>query len=142
VSYAGYTDVLDNVTDLRGGMLEDIRRWDEDAFARSWVTLAAWNADNTWLPHPSTRVDVDLALATLEAVGEKRLSSISGRVFAEPFAYYRGWPDLMLLDRDGGLRFVEVKTTGRLSFGQIVTMSDMREAASLDMRVLRVRRDS
>jgi hypothetical protein len=138
--YAAYHEMLEIDPQLTQGMLQDIHRWDRTAFATSWQTLATWNL--LLGSHPAVDVGSDEALAVLDCVGEPTLSAIAARVFSEPFAYYHGWPDLMLLDSTEKLRFVEVKTTDRLHFGQIVTMNDMRETAGLNISVMRLQRPS
>ena len=138
--YAGYNDVLDFAPDLAALMLADIREWDKSAFVESWRTLGNWNADIRWMSHPAVTVQPDEALATLDAVGVRRLAAVAAQVFTDPYAYYHGWPDLMVLTPDGQLDFIEVKTTDRLHYGQIITMADMRDAADLEMRVLRLKR--
>jgi hypothetical protein len=136
--YAGYSQLLRFDPGLADGMLQDIDRWDKKSFVKSWQTLGAWNA--TFRLHPAANVEVEEALAVLDAVGRSTLSAIAARVFTDPYAYYRGWPDLMVLDSTGNLRFVEVKTTDRLYYGQIITMSDMRLTAGLDITVMRLKR--
>lgn len=140
-SYAGYNDVLDFAPDLAAQMLADIHAWDRPAFVESWRTLGEWNADNHWKWHPATTVRPDQALAILEAVGVRRLAAVAAQVFTDPYAYYHGWPDLMVLTPDGRLDFIEVKTTDRLHYGQIITMADMRNAAHLEMSVLCLKRE-
>ena len=73
-------------------------------------------------------------------MGGKRLGDIAGRIFSDPYAYYHGWPDLMVMDGSGQLIFWEVKTTDRLRAAQIITIMDMRDAASLDMRIMKLKR--
>lgn len=138
--YAGYNDILDVVPDMATHMLADVRAFDRSAFVESWRTLREWNVANGALPHPAKFIGTDEALATLDAVGAKRLGDIAERIFADPYAYYHGWPDLMVLGLGGRLTFYEVKTTDRLRYGQIVTMTDMRSAADLDIRVMRLSR--
>jgi hypothetical protein len=134
--YASYHDLLELDPQLTQGMLNDIHRWDRDAFLGSWRKLGVWN--RPYHSHPAADVKPKDALAVLDSIGEPRLSAIAARIFSEPFAYYHGWPDLMFLDSEGRLRFVEVKTTDRLHFGQIVTICDMRDSASLDISVMRL----
>jgi hypothetical protein len=138
--YAGYRDLLEIDPRLTERMLEDIDEWDRAAFVASWRMLAEWNHEFGF--HPAAHITSDLALAVLDGVGEPRLSAIAAKVFSEPFAYYHGWPDVMLLDSDGKLSFIEVKTTDKLHYGQIITMVDMREAANLNIRVMRLHRRS
>ena len=136
-----HNDILDVAPDIEAGMLADIERFDRTEFARSWQTLAKWNTGNHSDPHPAGCVSVERALASLDAVGRPRLSAIAAQIFTDPYSYYHGWPDLTILDSAGRCEFVEVKTTDRLHYGQIVTMGDMRHAAGLDIRVLRLRHE-
>jgi len=138
--YAAYHELLGIESRLTEGMLQDIRGWDRTAFIASWQTLSTWN--RLFGSHPAVTVEPDEALEVLDCVGEPTLSAIAARVFSEPFTYYHGWPDLMLLESTGRLKFVEVKTTDRLHFGQIVTMNDMRDAAGLDISVMWLHRPS
>lgn len=134
-SYAAYTFLLDFEPTLPRGMLADVERWDLDSFARSWALLHQWNR---WGSHPARTVSIEDALSVLNGVGLSRLLKVTQTVLGEPFAYFRGWPDLMAISTDERLRFVEVKTTDTLHFGQIVTISDMRAAAGLDISVIRL----
>ena len=124
--YAGYNDIMDVAPDIEDGMLADVRQFDRGAFSRSWQTLIEWNADNHVIPHPARWTGAEEALATLDAVGEPRLSAVLAQVFTDPYSYYRGWPDLMIVDRSGRCRMVEVKTTDRMHYSQIVTIPDMK----------------
>lgn len=134
--YAGYHDMLEIDPQLTDRMLDEIHRWDRDEFVQSWRTLAKWNSNLR--SHPATQLSSHDALAVLDCVGKPTLAAVAAKIFSEPYAYYRGWPDLMLLGSAGELTFVEVKTTDTLHYGQIITMLDMREAAGLSIRVMRL----
>lgn len=136
--YAAYKELLAIDAGLVDGMLQDIHRWDRAAFVASWQTLGAWN--NHLSSHPAAKVGSEVALAVLDAVGAPTLSAVAARVFSDPYAYYCGWPDLMVLDCTGNLRFVEVKTTDSLRYAQIITILDMRDAADLDISVMQLKR--
>lgn len=141
--YAAYRELLDIEPGLVDAMLGDIHCCNRVQFMQSWRMLGDWNSSPS--SHPAASVRPEDALAILDGVGESRLSAIASRVFSEPYAYFTGWPDIMLLDAAGNLRFVEVKTTDTLHFGQIITITDMREAAGLDIsvtRLVRTRRSS
>lgn len=136
--YAAYIQLLEFAPDLVGRMLDDIRDADRDAFLASWRTLAEWNRQIS--THPATHVAPKDAFTVLGGVGAATLAAIAAQVFSEPYAYFCGWPDIMLLDAQGVLRFIEVKTSDKLSIAQIITMCDMRAAAKLDMRVVKLKR--
>lgn len=140
MGYGGYNDLLDVDPNLAAKMLSDIAYWDRAAFLQTWQALMEWNMGNEVVPHPASRIGQDTALMVLDTVGRDRLYAIAKKVFEEPFSYWSGWPDLMLLDSEGSLRFVEVKTTDTLHYSQIITMPAMRDAAGLDMSVLRLKR--
>jgi hypothetical protein len=138
--YAGYNDVLDFEPDLASQMVNDIREFSSAAFERSWRTLGEWNAHVTWSWHPATTLSSGEALELVEICGVPRLAAVAAQVFTDPYAYYKGWPDLLIVTADGSLRLTEVKVDDRLLLSQIITMADMRKAAALDITVLQLQR--
>lgn len=139
--YAGYGDLLEIEPNLVQLMLNEISTWDRVGFLESWRLLRKWNEDNQYewaLTHPAKYIDDEKALATLDAFGKHRILAIAQKIFKDPYSYYSGWPDLMILNANIGPRFVEVKTTDKLHYSQVITISDMKEVAKLDISVLRL----
>lgn len=138
-SYEGYRFLLDSDPSLPAGILASVLDGSDAAFERSWATLAAWNT-GLFSDHPAARLTAEKASRLLRVAGRQVLHDLLARELAIPGAFGSGWPDLTLFDADRGVELVEVKTTDRLHFAQIVTVEAMRGVDGLSVRVLRLRR--
>lgn len=138
--YAGYQFFLEDEPNLPAMMRQAVLAFDADDFRESWRTLSRWNR-GMFTEHPASSTSPEVALQVVRAIGLPTLAAVLRAEMEVPYAFFRGWPDLTLPTRNGtGVRFVEVKTTDRLHFSQIVTIPELRAAAGLDVSVVQLRR--
>lgn len=83
-------------------------------------------------------ITVDFAVA-LYAVWSKEQFKRVAVWLSEEFKHRNGWPDLTLI-RGGEIKFVEVKTSDKLHYSQIVTIPNLLKVASADISVVQLRR--
>ena len=77
-----------------------------------------------------------------EILTRSRLVRTMQQLLVPPFVFgFTGWPDLRIVNNNH-LSLVEVKTKNRLHHQQNTTISDMKDAAELDISVVQVIRTS
>lgn len=138
LGYGGFRELLSDHPDLPGKMVKTVAESNADAIRAGWSQICAWNRDNTWIPHLSHTVSPQQMVRLYEIVTRDRLVRIMQQLLVAPFVFgFSGWPDLTIVN-DSHLSLVEVKTTDRLHHQQIITISDMKDAAELDISVIQV----
>ena len=90
--------------------------------------------------HPATRLSSLEAVRLLDRVGRRVFHDVLALHLSLPDACGAGWPDITLIGGQDGADLVELKTTNRPHFSQIVTHGVLRRVPGLQIRVLRVRR--
>ena len=140
-SFAAYHDLKDAEPALTQMMLGDVASLNAGEFIEAWATLRRWNV-GMLTDHPASRVPRWKAAAMLERIGRRTLCGVLAREMLDRSVAGSGWPDLTLpaAGGGGGVRLVEVKTTDRLHFSQIVTMPAVRDVPGVSVGVLRLRR--
>jgi hypothetical protein len=136
-SYAGYIFLIECEPEVTEFMLDDILRLGSDDFGTAWNLLRAWNSPPS--SHPAASVDAATACGLLDDVGRPFLYEVATRTFQNPYAFWAGWPDLMVYRSTQRLCFYEVKTKDKLHLSQIVTLTAMRDFAGMDVGVLQLR---
>jgi hypothetical protein len=136
--FAGYRFLLDDCPLLPTTMLKSVDGVDAETFRAAWTRLGRWNL-GMFSDHPATRLSSVEAVRLLDHVGRHVLRDALALHLSLPGAYGSGWPDLTLIGARGGADLVEVKTTDRLHFSQIVTFGALQRVPGLRIRVLRLR---
>ncbi len=137
--FAGYRFLLDDCPSLPATMLKSVDSIDAKTFCAAWTRLGRWNV-GMFSDHPANRLNSIEAVRLLDHVGRHVLRDVLALHLSLPGAYGSGWPNLTLIGARGGADLVEIKTTDRLHFSQIVTLGALRRMPGLRIRVLRVRR--
>lgn len=134
-----YSYLLDQHPDLPKQMLSDIAKTDERAMLRAFDTLKSWQGSGDgWAFRDWVGVDRELVHALFLALGNARCAVIAGRFIQDPYAYSKGWPDLVWVD-GSSTGLIEVKTSDRFHPSQIITIPEMRQVADLPVEVAQVR---
>jgi VRR-NUC domain len=107
----------------------DLDRWE-----RSLRRLLTNQVVQSRCPGLTTELGMDL----VGAVGRERWFLIAEVLCRDPYLYRKGWPDLLLMDRDDRVLAVEVKTTDRLHASQIRTIPALRYEVGLPIEVWRL----
>ena len=76
--------------------------------------------------------------AIASALSMERLAMIARAIAVDPYTFRNGWPDLTLVDANARLSWVEVKTTDRLHYSQIRTLSTMLPLLKDEVLVVRL----
>jgi hypothetical protein len=138
LGYGAFRELLSDHPDLPHEMVKAVAESGADAIHAGWSKIRAWNRDNTWIPHLSHTVSPRQMVRLYEIVTRSRLVRIMQQLLVPPFVFgFTGWPDLTIVN-DNHLSLVEVKTMDRLHHQQIITISDMKDAAELDVSVVQV----
>jgi hypothetical protein len=133
-----YSYLLEEHPDLPEQMLADIANTGELAVIRAFDTLKNWQGScDSWAFRDWIGVDRELVQELFRALGNARCTAIARRFLEDPYAYSKGWPDLVWVD-GSRVGLIEVKTTDRLHPSQIITIPDMREVANLPVEVAQV----
>jgi hypothetical protein len=138
-SIMSYSDLLDRHPDLPEQMLADIANAGELAMIRAFDTLKSWQGSRDgWAFRDWVGVDREFVRELFRSLGNARCAAIARRFFDDPYAYSKGWPDLVWVD-GSRVGLIEVKTTDRFHPSQIITIPEMREAGDLPVEVAQVR---
>ena len=134
-----YSYLLDEHPDLPEQMLADIANTRERAVVRAFDTLKSWQGSRDgWAFRDWVGVDRELVQELFRALGNARCAVIARRFLEDPYAYSKGWPDLVWVD-GSRVGLIEVKTIDRFHPSQIITIPEMREVADLPVEVAQVR---
>lgn len=133
-----YADLLEEHPDLPERMVDDIATTGERAVTYAFDTLKSWQGSGEgWAFRDWVGVDRELVHVLFRALGNAGCVAIAQRFLEDPYAYSKGWPDLVWVDGPR-VGLIEVKTTDRLHPSQIITIPEMREAADLPVEVAQV----
>lgn len=106
---------------------------------KAFGILKGWQGKaDDWALRDWVGVDRDFVTALYHALGPDRCAAIASRFLTDPYAYSKGWPDLIWVE-DGRVGLIEVKTTDRLHRSQIVTIPEMTAVAGTPVGVVCVR---
>lgn len=134
-----YGDFLEENPDLHERMLEDISGTSEGDMLRAYDVLKDWQyRDDGWAFRTWVGVDREMVRDTCRALGKERLKAIGETFLADPYAFTKGWPDIVCVE-DGLVRLIEIKTTDRLRISQLITIPTMMSCVDLSVDVLRLR---
>mgnify|MGYP001578388315 CR=1 FL=1 len=134
-----YSYLLDEHPDLPELMVADIANTEEQAMIRAFDILKNWQGSRDgWAFQDWVGVDREFVQELFRALGNARCAAIARRFLEDPYAYSKGWPDLVWVD-DSRIGLIEVKTIDRFRPSQIITIPEMREVADLQVEVTRVR---
>lgn len=134
-----YSYLLEEHPSLPEQILADIATTGKSAVIRAFNTLKSWQGSpDGWAFREWVGVDLELVIELFRALGNARCAAIAQRFLEDPYAYSKGWPDLIWVD-GARVGLIEVKTTDRLHPSQIITIPEMREAADLLIEVAQVR---
>ena len=134
-----YSYLLEQSPNLPDVILTDIANANEAAVFRAFKILKSWQSSGDgWAFRDWIGVDQDLIQQLFRALGNSRCAALARRYLADPYAYSKGWPDLVWVnEKTVGLS--EVKTTDRLHWSQVITIPEMCEVGDLLVEVVRVR---
>lgn len=82
-------------------------------------------------------VDELFAVQLFDLLGIEELKNLARIIFSDPYAFYKGWPDLTLI-RDGSVELLEVKTTDKLHESQLITIPAIRENCNINVKILKL----
>jgi hypothetical protein len=134
-----YGELLRKHPDLPEEMLTDVAETQEPAVIRAFDTLKSWQGRRDgWAFRDWVGVDRKLIQGLFRVLGNARCAAIARRFLEDPYAYSKGWPDLVWV-KGSRAGLIEVKTTDSLHPSQIITFSEMREVAALPIEVAQVR---
>lgn len=134
-----YADLLGEHPDLPEQMLDDIANTGEPEVICAFDTLKSWQGSREgWAFRDWVGVDRELIQVLFRALGNARCAAIARCFLEDPYAYSKGWPDLVWVD-DSRVGLIEVKTTDRLHPSQIITICEMRDLVDLQVEVAQVR---
>ena len=133
-----YGELLEQHPELPDQMVADIANTREQELLRSFDILKSWQGSGDgWAGRDWVAVDRELVLQLFRALGNDRCAAIARRFLQDPFAFTKGWPDLVWVEGEtAGL--IEVKTKDRLHISQIITIPEIREASNLPVEVAQV----
>ncbi len=133
-----YSFLLDEHPDLPDRMLRDIANTDERVMLQAFDTLKSWQGlRDGWAFHDWVGVDRELLQQLFRALGNGRCAAIARRFLQDPYAYSKGWPDLVWV-RGSRAGLIEVKTSDQLHISQIITIPEMRDVSKLPVEVVQV----
>ena len=136
--YGAFTELLSDHPNLPNKMVKTVAESTTDTIHAGWSKIRSWNRDNKGFQHLSLTVSPQQMVRLYEIVTRSRLVRIMQQLLVPPFVFgFTGWPDLTIVN-DNHLSLVEVKTKDRLHHQQIITISDMKDAAELDISVVQV----
>ena len=137
-SLLSYTYLIGQYPNLPEEMIKDIANANELAVLQAFDVLKSWQGSKDgWALRHWIGVDRDLIKQLFRGLGNSRCVAIAQRYLTDPYAYSKGWPDLVWIDNQT-VKFSEVKTTDRLHWSQVITIPEMREAGNLWVDVVRL----
>jgi hypothetical protein len=138
-SMMSYSYLLEQYPNLAEDMLTDIANANEPAVLRAFEILKNWQGSGDgWAFRDWIGVDRDLIKQLFRALGNSRCAALARRYLADPYAYSKGWPDLVWIDEET-VGLSEVKTTDCFHWSQVITTPEMCEVGELLVEVVRVR---
>lgn len=81
-------------------------------------------------------LDLDIAVSMFDNIPKSTFLEVVSRAF-ETLDYSNGWPDITIANGKH-VKFIEVKTTDKLQWTQIITMSSLLKDLDLEVSVLRL----
>lgn len=111
-------------------ILDAISLAGKDQIKKAFCTLKKWHHDmgwtgDNWPWNDYVGLTLSFIIFLYEILGNKTLYEIARTYFTDPAAFGGGWPDLTTIDQNNVVRLFEVKTTDKLLFSQIITISEM-----------------
>lgn len=139
-----YGYLLKTHPELPVQMVADITECSERGLLESFDILKGWQrpslsrgSDNNWSLRDWIGVDRDFVLSLYRALTASRCAAIAKLFLTDPYAYVKGWPDLIWVDGTK-VGLIEVKTTDKLHPSQIITIPEMRQAAAVPVEVVQI----
>lgn len=105
-------------------------------YLAAFSEIISYNLIREW--HPG--LSIEFADALYDAVPKSHFLQLA-KWISNAHEHRNGWPDLTLV-KDGQLKFVEVKTTDKLHYSQLVTIPALVREIGADVSVLQLVRDN
>jgi hypothetical protein len=118
-------------------MIEDIENNSEATLLQAFDTLKSWQPWGEWTFMSWVGVDREMVCETFRALGRDRLGAIGRALLQDPYAFTKGWPDLICVEHNE-VQMLEVKTSDKLHISQIITIPTMAAEAGLATEVVRL----
>ncbi len=133
-----YNLYLDNIPDSRSKLLQAIQGISRKQVATNYDKIESLQYSDTWFPYGYHGISKSLILQLFDLLGRHRLERIASVFLEDRYLFSKGWPDLTLV-RENDVRFVEVKTTDKLHFSQLIVMPTMQQEADLDFEIVKIK---
>lgn len=133
-----YNLYLDDIPDAHTKLLQAIQDISRKSVASNYDKIESLQYSDTWFPYGYYGISKSLILQLFDWLGRDRLVLIASILLEDRYLFSKGWPDLTLV-RNGNVRFVEVKTTDKLHFSQLVVMPTMMQEADLNFEIVKIK---
>lgn len=127
-----YEELLEFNPELPKYLLDSILKANEDDIVKAFTIIRKWHKDmgwsgDNWPFRDWSGLSLELLLAVYKILNNKKLTSIAKVFFTDPYAFGKGWPDLLAIDENNRLMLSEVKTTDKLYVSQIINIAVMAD---------------
>jgi hypothetical protein len=93
--------------------------------------------NNMFYNDPFDGLNFNIFVKLFKYLKQNTFEKMVGIFFQDPYLFRRGWPDLILFDNHD-VKFIEIKTTDKLTYHQIVTLDHMVNKAGIDFSILKL----
>jgi hypothetical protein len=130
-----YAELLDEFPLLHEHLLSKISSANENDITKAYKILRGWHENMGWTgdnwPFQSWKgLNLKIILCTYQLLTNTKLHNIAKVFFTDPYAFVKGWTDLLAIDKDNQIMLLEVKTTDKLHISQIINMEIMSDYIS------------
>lgn len=110
----------------------DIIKTSRKKYLLACEEILSYPAISEWYPG----LTMDFAEKMFKALSKEQYVKIA-RWISLDFEHRNGWPDLTLV-KDQKVSFIEVKTTDKLHYSQLVTLPPLKNLIGLDIKVIKL----